>query len=165
MSGWVSALTTCTIGNVVYTCPALRLTPREFRAETGATVRTPDPISPPAAAALATLEREPGVVVVRTTAAIVVVVPLRGDEVSPDDLLPLAKAAEIACTSLRVLRDAIRGGELTAFGRQRQRAIRRGDLAGWIESRRVRPTMGVIDADIERRIARLTREARKGKRR
>jgi hypothetical protein len=70
-------------------------------------------------------------------------------------LLPVAQAARIAAASVRVIRDAIRSGELAAFGRIRDRAVRRADLDGWIENRKVKPIRGVDDADIERRIARL----------
>jgi len=56
------------------------------------------------------------------------------------------------------VRDAIRNRELVAFGRMRDRAGRRDDLDLWIASRQVKPIEGVLDADIERRIARLTRE-------
>lgn len=73
---------------------------------------------------------------------------------SPDDHLPLADAARVAGTSVRVLRDAIRGKELVAYGKQRDRTVRRGDLMSWIESRKViHPA--VDDKDIERRMARL----------
>jgi hypothetical protein len=74
-----------------------------------------------------------------------------------DALVPLAEAARLAATSLRVVRDAIRRRELTAFGRTRDRAVRRADLDTWIASREVRPIRGVQDADIERRMARLAR--------
>jgi len=47
----------------------------------------------------------------------------REDLVDPKALLPLVDAARAAGASKRVLRDAIRCGELPAFGRQRDRAI------------------------------------------
>ena len=74
-----------------------------------------------------------------------------------DALVPLAEAARLAATSVRVVRDAIRHRELAAFGRMRDRAVRRGDLDVWIASRQVAPIKGVDDADIERRVARLAR--------
>src|SRR3974390_3380105 len=77
---------------------------------------------------------------------------------SPDDasaLLRIAAAAEHASTSKRVVREAIRSGDLPAYGRQRDRAVRRGDLEHWIESRRARPVAGVDDDDLRRRIRRL----------
>jgi hypothetical protein len=70
------------------------------------------------------------------------------------ELLPLAEAARVAATSVRVLREAIRAGNLVAFGRQRDRSVFRGDLARWIEERRVRVD-GVDDEDIRRRMRRL----------
>jgi hypothetical protein len=76
----------------------------------------------------------------------------------PDDpMVPLAEAARLAATSVRVVRDAIRNRQLAAFGRKRDRAVRRGDLDAWIASRQVTPIEGVDDADIERRVARLAR--------
>ncbi len=54
-----------------------------------------------------------------------------------------------------MVRDAIRRRELTAFGRMRDRAVRRADFDRWIASREVRPIRGVQDADIERRMPRL----------
>jgi hypothetical protein len=74
-----------------------------------------------------------------------------------DALVPLAEAARLAATSVRVVRGAIRNRELAAFGRMRDRAVRRGDLDAWIASREVKPIEGVDDADIERRVARLAR--------
>jgi hypothetical protein len=75
----------------------------------------------------------------------------------PASLVPLPEAARVAGTSKRVVRDAIRAGELPAFGRQRDRSVRRSDLQRWIESRRVRVTEGPDDLDIERRVARIAR--------
>ena len=76
---------------------------------------------------------------------------------SNDALVPLAEAAQLAATSVRVVRDAIRSRQLAAYGRMRDRAIRRSDLDKWIASREVKPVRGVDDADIERRMARLAR--------
>lgn len=73
---------------------------------------------------------------------------------TPDELVPLAEAARIAATSPRVLRAAVRAGDLPAYGRQRDRAVRRADLARWIDGRRVRVD-GVDDPDIARRVRRL----------
>ncbi len=74
-------------------------------------------------------------------------------------LVPIHEAARIAATSIRVVRDAVRRGELAAYGRARDRAIRRNDLDAWIASREVKPVRGVEDLDIERRMARLERAA------
>jgi hypothetical protein len=85
---------------------------------------------------------------------------LEDEHAAAEDLVPLAEAARIAATSTRVLRHAIRVGELDAFGRQRDRSVRRADLARWIESRRTRPTTGPVDEDIARRVIQLSRQAR-----
>jgi hypothetical protein len=77
----------------------------------------------------------------------------RGD----DALIPLAEATRLAATSVRVLREAIRARELPAFGRARDRSVRRDDLDLWIASRRVKPIAGADDADIARRVQRLAR--------
>jgi hypothetical protein len=79
----------------------------------------------------------------------------------PSKLLTLRQAAEFACTSLRTVRDAIRHGDLDAFGGQRDRTVRRGDVLLWIESRRLPVLQGPDDADIQRRMARLARAARR----
>lgn len=72
-----------------------------------------------------------------------------------DDLLPLAAAARRAgLKSVRVLKDAIRARELPAYGRQRDRAVRRADLDAWIASRRV-VHAPIDDLDIERRMKRI----------
>ena len=72
-----------------------------------------------------------------------------------DVLIPVAEAARLAATSVRVVRDAIRRGELPAFGRMRDRAVRHADLAAWIASRALEPVEGIDDADIARRVNRL----------
>lgn len=74
-------------------------------------------------------------------------------EESADSLIPLAEAARLGATSVRVLRAAIRVGELAAYGRSRDRAVRVGDLRAWVAGRRVVP--GADDADIARRMRRL----------
>jgi hypothetical protein len=76
-------------------------------------------------------------------------------EAGDDALVPVAEAARLAATSVRVVRDAIGRGELAAFGRMRDRAVRRADLAAWIASRALRPVEGIDDADIARRVHRL----------
>ncbi len=73
-------------------------------------------------------------------------------------LLPLADAARLAGTSIRVLRDSIRRGDLPAYGRQRDRSVARTDLNHWIDGRRVRPVVGPVDADMDRRVTRLSRD-------
>jgi len=77
------------------------------------------------------------------------------------DLVPLRDAARIAATSPRIVRDAIRRGDLPAYGGQRDRSIRLRDLRFWIESRRVPVRSGPDGRDIERRMARLARAGRK----
>ena len=72
------------------------------------------------------------------------------------ELVPLDEAARIAATSKRVLRDAIRAHALAAYGGQRDRSVRRADL-----DTRVAPVAGPADLDIDRRVARLAREAKR----
>lgn len=56
----------------------------------------------------------------------------------------------------RALRDAIRRKEIQAFGNQRSRTVRRGDLLAWMESRTTGATHDEIDDDdIARRMKRL----------
>jgi hypothetical protein len=76
-------------------------------------------------------------------------------QVWDDALIPIVEAARLAATSVRVVRDAIRRGELAAFGRMRDRAVRHADLAAWIASRELKPVEGIDDADIARRVRRL----------
>ena len=78
----------------------------------------------------------------------------------PTEHVSEVDAARIAGTSVRALRDARRAGELVMYGRQRSRTVRRGDLAVWIESRKVKPLEGVDDADMDRRVARLAKGRR-----
>jgi hypothetical protein len=73
---------------------------------------------------------------------------------APDELLGLTAAASVAATSVRVLRAAIHAGDLVAYGGQRDRSVRRGELARWIEERRVH-IAGVDDEDLRRRMRRL----------
>lgn len=112
-------------------------------------MQTTDEIVDAAAAAGATILRAPG--------ATIIVLAARAP--TSDDLLPLAPAAEIAKCSVRTLREAGRAGELTLYGRQRSRTVRRSDLLAWVESRKVRPIEGPDDGDLERRMARLARGA------
>jgi hypothetical protein len=112
------------------------------------------------ASALLNLAREAGATVVESPAGTIIVVP-RATEPAADELLPIADAARLAATSERVVKEAIRRGDLAAFGRQRDRAVKRGDLLEWIETRRSKPVAGHDDADIERRMRRLAR--RKGR--
>ncbi len=79
----------------------------------------------------------------------------------PEELVPLREAARFAATSPRVVREAIRVGDLPAYGGQRDRSVRRRDLGQWIESRKVPVRVGPDDRDMERRMARLEREGRK----
>jgi hypothetical protein len=114
-------------------------------------------MSPRIAHAIEVLRAEGGSILdVRT--ALVIVLPrvhVAGEDGTA--LLPLAEAARIAATSVRVLRDAIRARELPAVGRQRDRAVRRPDLEKWIASRAVRPVEGPSDADLDRRVAQLAK--------
>jgi hypothetical protein len=74
---------------------------------------------------------------------------------SPADLIPEADAARLAATRIRTVRDARRTGELVAFGGQRDRSYRRGDVLAWAESRRAPVHEAIDDRDIDRRMARL----------
>lgn len=52
---------------------------------------------------------------------------------NPEDLVSVRDAARFAATSPRIVRDAIRLGDLPAYGGQRDRSVRRRDLGQWIE--------------------------------
>jgi hypothetical protein len=101
-----------------------------------------------------------GATVLRAPGADVIV--LSHAEPSKDAMVPLHECARLACTSVRVVRDAIRKGELPAYGKERDRSVRHADLAGWIETRRLPITKGPDDADVERWMKRQT--ATRGKR-
>ena len=70
------------------------------------------------------------------------------------DLLLVPEAAKLAAVTERKIAEAIRRGDLPAYGEQRDRAVKRSDLQAWIESRKV-VHVEVDDADIERRMRRL----------
>ena len=78
-----------------------------------------------------------------------------------DALLPLAEAARLAATSQRVIREAIRRGDLQAYGRERDRSVRRVDLDAWVEHRRFASVEGIDDPDMARRFARLAARSAK----
>jgi hypothetical protein len=80
-------------------------------------------------------------------------------EAASGDLVTLEIAASLAATSVRVVRDAIRTGDLPAYGGQRDRPVRASDLAAWIESRRL-VLDGPADGDIERRMGRLAKRSK-----
>lgn len=112
----------------------------------------------PSAEALIIAARAAGATVLETAGAIVFVLPVAAP--SGADLLPLADAARVAATSVRVVRDAIRAGALQAVGGQRDRAVRRGDVEVWIEGRRVvggKSKGDDFDEDVERILARRAR--------
>lgn len=79
-----------------------------------------------------------------------------GEPPHANRLLPVAVAARHAATSARVIREAIRAGELPAYGGQRDRSVLVEDLERWITSRRV-TLPGPADRDIERRVRRMER--------
>lgn len=86
--------------------------------------------------------------IVRAPGVIIIVLP---DATSrPDELVPLDAVAQLAKTSVRVIKDAIRSGALVGYGKQRNRSARRSDVDAWIESRRYQPVMGPDDADVDR---------------
>jgi hypothetical protein len=86
----------------------------------------------------------------------------------PAIMVSEADAAALASVSVRVLRAARRAGELTFYGKQRSRTVRRADLLAWIESRRAPVVRDVVvardpsaaDEDLGRRMKRLE-EARR----
>lgn len=79
-----------------------------------------------------------------------------GEPPHANPLLPVAVAARRAATSARVIREAIRAGELPAYGGQRDRSVLEDDLERWVASRRV-TLPGPADRDIERRVRRMER--------
>lgn len=89
---------------------------------------------------------------------------IEADETAPQrdpaQLLSVKEAAGLAATSVGVVREAIRVGDLIAYGGQRDRSVRRADLDAWILARRFAPIAGVADADIERRMERLAKAAK-----
>ena len=111
----------------------------------------------PAVGTLLTAARAVGATVVESPGATVIVI--ANQTVSdPEELLTLREAARVAATSTRVLRVAVRAGHLTAYGKQRDRAVRRSDLEQWVADRRVASVAGPADKDIESRVRRLARK-------
>jgi hypothetical protein len=84
----------------------------------------------------------------------------------PSELLPIRDAAREGATSLRVVQDAVRRGDLAAYGGQRDRSIRRSDLERWVTDRRApvasveRDQMGRVELRLARR--RSTGNSRRG---
>jgi hypothetical protein len=107
--------------------------------------------------ALVAAARAAGATIVEGAGALVFVLPLPS-AAEPDELLPLRVAAEVAATSLRVLRDAIHADALPSFGKQRDRSVRRRDLEAWIESRRA-PVAQVAEGQEQRVELRLARRS------
>jgi hypothetical protein len=89
-----------------------------------------------------------GATVLRAPGADVIVI--THDEPAENDLIRIHDCARIAKTSVRVVKDDIRAGEIAAFGKQRDRSVRYADLMAWIETRRVKPVVGPDDADVEK---------------
>lgn len=71
------------------------------------------------------------------------------------DLLTLAEAAALAKCAKAGIRAAIHAGDLTPYGKTRDRSVKRGDVLRWIETRRAGPVEAPADDLIERRMARL----------
>ena len=95
--------------------------------------------------------------IVQSSGAIIIVLATAGPNV--DGLLSLDEARVLAkLKTTRPILDAVRAGELKAFGKQRSRTVRRSDLLAWVESRSVKPIAGLDDLDIQRRIKRLEHE-------
>ena len=92
-----------------------------------------------------------------------VIVVLHPWPVSGDEHLSLEEARVLGkFKTTRPIRDAGRAGELTLYGKQRSRTVKRAEFIAWHESRRVRPIAGVDDADVGRRVARISREIDQG---
>jgi hypothetical protein len=81
-----------------------------------------------------------------------------------DEWLTLDRAAGLAGTSPRALRDAGRRGELTIAHAGRRPVVSRGELDRWITSRPVAPRHTVDDphADVRAAVQRATERARRG---
>ena len=101
-------------------------------------------------------------IVASTAATVIVITPAPSVGSGAEELLPLATAAQVAATSVRVLRDAIRAKDLRAYGNQRDRSVRRADLEKWIEGRAAKPHAAIDDADMDRRIKRLAAARARG---
>jgi hypothetical protein len=96
----------------------------------------------------------PGATFVQTPFALVIVVPSAGATAargSDDDHLAEHEALALTKKSKRQLADARRSGVLGAYGGQRSRTYKRGELIRWLEERRSKPVT-VDDADIDRRV-------------
>jgi len=78
-----------------------------------------------------------------------------------DEHETVAEAAARVKRPARALRAAIRAGDLPAYGNQKSRTVRRGDVDAWVEAQRA-PVHQVDDLDIDRRVERLERAAAGG---
>jgi len=107
--------------------------------------------------------RARGATVIESGGAVVIVLATGAGDAGAE-LVPLARAAVVAATTERVVREAIAAGELPAFGRRRDRAVKRRDLDAWIEARRVRIDEGPDDDKIEKRMRRIERGREKAER-
>lgn len=75
-----------------------------------------------------------------------------------DDLLDGAQAAKLARCATRRVADAARSGALPSSRRGRSRVFKRSDLLAWVSAA---PCQTSEQDDIDRRVARLTRKAKK----
>lgn len=86
----------------------------------------------------------------------------REGELVPSRMLNISEAAAFAAVKRRTVQQAIRRGELAAYGAQRDRAVKGADLLAWIESRRYRSRPVTLDdeaeRDIDRRVGQLEQE-------
>ena len=109
----------------------------------------------PAIEHLVRLAEAEGATIVRSPGATIIVLPA-ATAADPDRLLPIAEAATVAATSMRVVQDAVRSGVLPAYGGQRDRSVRRGDLERWVTDRRT--PVAAVERDqiarVERRLGR-----------
>lgn len=93
--------------------------------------------------------------VVRQTAA---------NDAEPPPFLSYQEGARLVGTSVSSVRKAVRQGDLTAYGGQRDRALKRCDLLAWAEGRKAPILTGEDSPAIAARVARLVRDrAEKGR--
>jgi hypothetical protein len=114
----------------------------------------------PSLDALLSAAQSVGGTIVRTPAAVVVVIPT-ATEADPEQFLSLDEARALGkFKTTRPIKDAGRAGALTLYGTERTRTVKRGEFLAWLESRRAPVATGPDDLDVERRMRRLARRKR-----
>lgn len=76
----------------------------------------------------------------------------------PPPFLSYQQGARLVGTTVSSIRKAVRRGALTAYGGQRDRALKRSDLLAWAESRKAPIVTGHDSPAIAVRVARLVRD-------